>query len=168
MRPSKTDPGSLLGFAGMAGSSMFEGFVVFLDDLPGEPSYRGQPRWWRLFTRKGFRHCVVVTPIIIGDLIDDPLWLSIDSLACWMDVRVTVFPPDVPDDAMVLWFRSWRPRRYIGRGFITCVSVAKAVLGVRAWWVVTPYQLYLHMRRLGASGIESYTKTNRSRPGRPA
>ena len=24
----------------------------------------------------------------------------------------------------------------------TCVSVAKAVLGIRKWWIITPYQLY--------------------------
>lgn len=31
-----------------------------------------------------------------------------------------------------------------------CVGVAKMVLGIRAWWVLTPWQLYNHVLRLQA------------------
>ena len=29
----------------------------------------------------------------------------------------------------------------------TCVEVAKAVLGIRKWWMITPYQLYKYIIR---------------------
>jgi len=29
----------------------------------------------------------------------------------------------------------------------TCVEVAKAVLGIRKWWIITPYQLYKYIIR---------------------
>ena len=29
----------------------------------------------------------------------------------------------------------------------SCVEVIKRVLGVRAWWIVTPYQLYKHLKK---------------------
>jgi len=39
---------------------------------------------------------------------------------------------------------------YIPRGLLTCVSGLKALLGVRAWWVITPNQLYRYLKRIGA------------------
>ena len=29
----------------------------------------------------------------------------------------------------------------------TCVEVAKAVLGIRKWWIITPYQLYKYIAK---------------------
>lgn len=34
-----------------------------------------------------------------------------------------------------------------------CVSVIKELLGIRAWWVWTPYQLARELERLGAKRI---------------
>lgn len=36
------------------------------------------------------------------------------------------------------------------RGLITCVTVTKAMLGVHAWWIWTPRQLYKYLLRHGA------------------
>lgn len=43
--------------------------------------------------------------------------------------------------------------RYLPRGIMTCVSAIKPLLGISAWWVWTPYQLYNHLLGKGAERI---------------
>lgn len=54
---------------------------------------------------------------------------------------------------------SWKvdlvPRReFVPRGLLTCVSVVKAVLGISAWFVLTPEHLARWMIRNGAQRLE--------------
>ncbi len=52
------------------------------------------------------------------------------------------------------------PRRsYVPRGFLSCVSVLKAILGLRACWIVTPKQLHRFLRRNGAIEVENDGKS---------
>ena len=43
---------------------------------------------------------------------------------------------------------------YNPRGIMTCVSTVKPLLGLRAWWVMTPYQLWNHLIYNGAESME--------------
>ena len=38
-----------------------------------------------------------------------------------------------------------------GLNIVSCVGVVKYLLGIRAWWVVTPYQLYRYLIKHGAT-----------------
>lgn len=44
-------------------------------------------------------------------------------------------------------------REFIPRGLLTCVSLIKAILGIHAWWCVTPEQLSVWMLRNGAKEL---------------
>lgn len=47
---------------------------------------------------------------------------------------------------------------YIPRGLLTCVSVVKALLGIRAWHVWTPEQLATYLARRGCALIKGKGK----------
>ena len=42
---------------------------------------------------------------------------------------------------------------YSLRGIITCVSIIKAVLGIGAWFVITPQQLRRHLLKIGGRSL---------------
>jgi hypothetical protein len=115
--------------------------------------------WWLRALRPGFRHCFVVLGSPAG-------WVSVDPLAHCTDVAV--LPVDGAYD-MAGWLRGrgytvvetrlrpvpltpapWRPA--------TCVETVKRILGVRAGWVLTPWQLF---RFLVAE--EKYSLTTRNK-----
>lgn len=103
--------------------------------------------------KAGFRHVFVAKRQRGG-------WITIDPLASRMEVE---FHPLEPEADMVGWFLSRghtvaslrvvprqpaRPRMPIMP--LTCVSVAKQVLGIRAPLVQTPWQLFRHVTERGA------------------
>ena len=52
----------------------------------------------------------------------------------------------VKDNATYQYVESWRKTRY--RSIIapwTCVEMMKSTLGIKAWWILTPYQLYKYI-----------------------
>ena len=100
--------------------------------------------WWLRLLRPGFRHCFVAVR-------QGPVWVVLDPLShhtaihvetvddlagCYRRLGVTVLdtrlspPPPRP--------APWRP--------YTCVEAVKRVLGIQAWWVLTPWQLYLWLK----------------------
>lgn len=94
--------------------------------------------------RRGFRHCFVV-------IRDQGCWLSCDPLAHVTELSVL----NVPEDFDVLnWLRKQgmivvkvspqiRPKHKILPPMLfTCVEAVKRLIGLREWWVLTPWQLY--------------------------
>jgi hypothetical protein len=56
--------------------------------------------------------------------------------------------------ALILLVEEQLPEaRAMMRGPLSCVEFVKALLGIRRPWIVTPRQLYRHLRRLGASHV---------------
>jgi hypothetical protein len=56
--------------------------------------------------------------------------------------------------ALILLVAEQRPEaRAMMRGPLSCVEFVKALLGIRRPWIVTPRQLYRHLRRLGACHV---------------
>jgi len=97
--------------------------------------------WWDLVTRKGYRHCFAFRW-------DGFNWILVDPMSCWLEVQVMPYGPDedVPKKMEelgheVLYVRSSRENRFLWRGVLTCITVIKHLLGLRAWYVITPYQL---------------------------
>jgi len=49
----------------------------------------------------------------------------------------------------------WKSKvTYTFRGFIGCVTVVKAILGLKAWWVMTPQQLRRYLIKLGGRSLK--------------
>lgn len=104
--------------------------------------------WLRLL-RPGFRHCFVA-------LEEAGRWITVDPLAGYTDVAVQPVPAAF-DLAGFYRERGFtvvetRRRRRIRPAPLlpaTCVEVAKRVLGIASWRVVTPGQLHDFLLRNG-------------------
>ena len=115
-------------------------------------------RWWRVFTRPGYRHVLCWRSDGDGVLVVNPLasGIEIERRRCDL-ARFTA--------EMVLERRIWTlclasaalppapPDRPPLRLFLTCTEIVKAALGLRAWWCFTPSQLARLLRRLGAMPV---------------
>ena len=99
-------------------------------------------RWLRGL-RPGFRHCFVA-------LRDGATWLCCDPLKDRIELSVLPVPPWF--DLAVFYGKGGHtvllgttrpnvPRRPFAIAPLTCVTIAKRLLGVHAPWVLTPWQL---------------------------
>jgi hypothetical protein len=102
---------------------------------------------WLTFLRRGFRHCFVV-------LRAGSLWLACEPLKDRIELDALALPPGFELAAFyaaqghhVLQGRlpPPRPRQAFAPAPLTCVTVVKRLLGIRAPWVWTPWQLYAHL-----------------------
>lgn len=122
-------------------------FVVF-GQTTGPANVRW---WWKPFRRPNYEHCIVLMPQEQGCVLVD---------GNRGGVLVNWSPPPAADCAAALLaqFPGWRALRiarhpdtvYFPFEPMTCVTAVKAVLGVRAPTVVSPYGLYLELLRRGA------------------
>lgn len=115
-----------------------DAFVVFSDETRV---------WWLRGLRRGFRHCLVL--LRHGDG-----WLSLDPTL----VRIVLMThPETPEKSFIDLLKDHGfvvvPARInddlILRsipGVLTCVTVVKRILGLRAGWVFTPWQLFKYLR----------------------
>ena len=112
---------------------------------------QGAPHWWDRWLQPGFTHVFVL-------IWDYGLWLYVDPAL--HHTRVVILeqlddrPPEfwlVDDDVTVLEVRpevgstnTMRAPWVVGP--LTCVESVKAVLGIRRFWLLTPWQLFKHLR----------------------
>lgn len=99
-------------------------------------------RWLR-WLRPGFRHCFVA--------VDDGIeWLTVDPLLHRLEIRASGLPSafDLAAEyrrmalAVLEVVPAPVPLRRAPLGLFTCVETAKRLLGIRARWVLTPWQLH--------------------------
>lgn len=115
-------------------------YVVFTDQTD---------LWWLKFLRHGFRHCFVL--IRFADI-----WISVDALAH----KTEVMRLDVPDSfSIVGWLESQGDRVIhvpiqpnkatpLCPSLFSCVENVKRILGVRAPFIMTPWQLFKYLKTL--------------------
>ena len=103
--------------------------------------------FWDVFTQKGFRHCCAFKW-------DGFNWLLVDPLGQCLDI--TILPYTSEDDVprifrqagwTVIRYKKTIKPKFIFRGMLTCVTVCKQLLGIKAAWVVTPKQLHNYIQR---------------------
>jgi hypothetical protein len=102
---------------------------------------------WLTFLRRGFRHCFVV-------LRAGTLWLACEPLKDRIELAALALPPGFDLAAFYVGQGHRvlqgcppppRSRQAFAPGPLTCVTVVKRLLGIRAPWVWTPRQLYAHL-----------------------
>ena len=115
-----------------------EAIVVFVDktDL-----------WWLKFLRRGFRHCFVA--IRFGDI-----WMALDGLSNHIEMTRL----DLPDSfSLISWFSAEgytavsvkiKPSKpqCLWPAPVTCVELVKRILAIRKPFLLTPWQLYNHLK----------------------
>ena len=110
---------------------------------------REGPRIWNRFIRKDFGHVYLVRPVQYGPELSDVMWLKFEPglEAVELDIEHSPTPPWGRDIAqrVVAAPRSRVVRDWFHVGPMTCVELAKAVLGIRSFWTRTPYQLYKYI-----------------------
>lgn len=121
--------------------------------------------WWRMFTPRGFRHVQLIIPADGDRNLFDQSGQCIVVNATSYSVTVNLFDKrarELADDfldagaTMVLtWFVDVGfTREFIPRGFLTCVSIVKALIGVNVWYLITPDHLARWLIRNGAKRLE--------------
>lgn len=133
----------------------FPAYVVFQSARERSP--------WSLWTSRAFAHCWVFRPIWFPEqgLAADEFTLKIefpqgmiDVAVGWCDADRTIeqfLAEDVVVDILRVRVDADDKIGYMPKGLLTCVSGVKAFLGVRAWWILTPRQLYEHLIRRHAA-----------------
>lgn len=122
--------------------------VCFRDFLPEEdladyPSEALLREGLKLICKPGFRHCFAYTDVDGGYLVVDARANGMDAAVISEDERVVLCAPVTALAHGIQWFR----RGYRPRGPLTCVNVIKHLLGIRAFWVNTPEQLYDYLKK---------------------
>jgi hypothetical protein len=104
--------------------------------------------WWLRWLRPGFRHCFAAVD-------DGAQWLTVDPLLHRLEVRASglssAFDLAAEYRRMDLVVLDIAPPEIALRtapvGIFTCVETVKRLLGLRARWVLTPWQLYRFLVR---------------------
>jgi len=109
--------------------------------------------WFTKLLEPGFRHVELTRPVSFGPNIEDVVWINVLPMFEMMDVEISTDPrpPWVKCPASVVQKVTtiqpfYRVRSWFDAGPSTCVEVAKIALGIRAFFVRTPFQLYQHIQ----------------------
>lgn len=124
--------------------------------------------WWDRFLREGYRHCSLL-------IWEGVVWLHIEPTLDRTRVAIIehyepTSPAEWVEDPGARLFRA-KPEGRRGRMRalsvlrpFTCVEEVKALLGIRAWWIFTPWQLAQHLRRRNGTWSQE-AETDSSREG---
>ena len=101
-------------------------------------------RWLKIL-RPGFRHCYMV-------LHDGEHWITYDPLSSYTDITVHHLPPDfdLPHwmiERTLVPANMTRIPKQAPWMLFTCVEAVKRVLGIHNRFIITPWQLYRHLRK---------------------
>lgn len=105
---------------------------------------------WLKMLKPGFRHCFVL-------LNDGRSWVTVDPMLNHTDVQIHYAPPDFDlprwlkgrGQTVVSASLDHSRKRPAPWALFTCVEAVKRVLGLRARFIMTPWQLYRHLTREG-------------------
>lgn len=103
---------------------------------------------WLQWLKPGFRHCFVAVD-------DGTEWLTVDPLLHRLEIRASRLPSAFDLAAeyrrmeldVVEVIPAPVPLLRAPFGLFTCVETAKRLLGIRARWVLTPWQLHRWLTR---------------------
>lgn len=144
---AKTITGTkFLSLIDLPGYKVREWFLVY--------HWRHAHVWWGKWLKPAFRHVELTRPIRFGPGLYDVVWLQVIPSYEGMDVELCTDsrPPWVRcPDSTIQKVTSARlrdsMRSWFDIGPTTCVEVAKQTLGIRAFWVRTPFQLFKHVQK---------------------
>lgn len=130
-------------------------------------------RPWRVFTRRKWRHCLIILPAYYPapGLMSDCYSIVINPITFCIRVdMVWQKPRELVDEMLEAGYTAAfavpvdhdYKKEYIPRGLLTCVSVVKALLGLQAWYVWTPEHLARYLARRGFDLIQRKVKENGS------
>ncbi len=104
---------------------------------------------WLKILKPGFRHCYAL-------LDDGTQWITYDPLSSFTDI--TKHPKGTTIRNLPLWFKSQGEEiiavNILGSkdkvapiSFYNCVEAIKRLIGLHSIFIITPYQLYTHLKK---------------------
>lgn len=105
--------------------------------------------------RRGFRHCFMIMQ-------QNDRWILIDPRANKTDVQLLPHPKSfnfpryyLEQGKTVLKIPTIKtPHKILSPFPVSCVETLKRLIGLHAWWVMTPYQFYKHLFQLQKKGAK--------------
>lgn len=104
--------------------------------------------------KQGFRHVELVRPVQYGPGVKDVMWLQLLPTFETLDVEISMDPrppweicPQSTVQKVTAVRKMPSVREWFHVGPVSCVEVAKFALGIKSFWVNTPYQLYKYIQR---------------------
>ena len=101
--------------------------------------------WWNKWFKIGYKHVYAIK-------FNGLFWIKMEFALGYTEFDVLPYDwHDTINDVLegqkvtIQHVKAWRKPRYRVRLIYapwTCVEAMKSLLGIRAWWMVTPYQLY--------------------------
>jgi hypothetical protein len=129
-----------------AGYKIREWYVVW--------HHREAHYWFTKHLKPGFRHVELARPLQYGPGVEDVVWHHVLPMFEMLDVELSSDPrpPWVKcptSTVMKVTARSplMSVRSWFDIGPMTCVEVVKMALGIRAFFVRTPWQLYRYLKK---------------------
>lgn len=126
-------------------------------------------RFWRIFTGRYWRHCFVIVPYYfpkpglnakVFSQIVNPITFCVKVGV--IDMHPQELAKKLLDEGYTAVIKvpvdHDYKTDYIPRGLLTCVSLVKAIIGVRAWYVWTPKHLARYLVRNGCEMMKRETK----------
>lgn len=117
---------------------------------------REHRRWWAKHLHPDFRHVELERRVSYGPRPTDVMWLQLLPTYETLDVGLCMDPrppwercPEATIQKVTAMRALDTVRSWCDFGPQTCVEVAKMALGIRAFWVRTPYQLFNYIQRRG-------------------
>lgn len=115
-----------------------------------------RPAWWTRFLDRDIAHCLAFAPLPGGRATK-----VVNHTGQWLELHVLPGPPDRAQRLMIqnglrimlAVPESEEPDRAMLRGPMTCTEAVKAAIGLRAPFIVTPFQLHRELIRRGAQPI---------------
>ena len=106
-------------------------------------------RWWDRLLKPGFNHVYAMRWDGFNWLIVNPRsdFLSVEvSTICDHNLRDLAIGEATATVGVLCEIPKGRLRSRFFAGPVTCVEVVKSLLGIRAWFLFTPWQLYNYAR----------------------
>ncbi len=126
----------------------------------GYAIFEDSPSWLLYFLKAGFRHVSVLLPV--GDV-----YVHIDprSKGILYDVVPTLDTKDMytraeSNSVHVVPVPIQELNKRHSWSVLTCVAVVKRSIGLHKWWIITPRQLYNHLRRMENIRVFNQEKVN--------
>lgn len=117
-------------------------------------THRESEYWWLRKLKAGFQHVQAWKSMRYGAQPGDLMWLRFDPCAALTAVDI-VLEPEPPwvkrTDMTVVVAQVARDQHQVREHFtlgpISCVEQLKALLGIKAFWLRTPWQLYKYIMK---------------------
>lgn len=107
---------------------------------------------------------MVLLPVQNGNSLGAPRYSAIINATAWTVMHEMIFekPENLIDMALeegataVIKFPVLQQleREFVFRGLLSCMTLTKALLGIRCWWLLTPYQLARYLLANGGSLVK--------------